>query len=178
MYKLKLFLSILMLLLSASSYGQSNRTDTLLFDEISCLDRMMFISPQEFDLPTASEKYQIKKLILVANYENGRFSGLEEFSIGFESAIKENIIQDFWDGSCDAILDTINLPVLTSSDKIVRVYTYFLKGPELGYMKSEKIRLGNEKLTNEVNDMLEDIKKNCRVVSLTKNLITVGYPRY
>ena len=146
-------------------------------EEHYCLDKIVFASPQFLQPPAKGEEFQIKKLVLVATYSHGDLTAIDDYGFGYKPRIKEEFIQDFWEPACDTVLAQIETSSLCESDKLVRVYSYFQNGKDSYFSHYNKVILADEAWKNEVSVLLDSLKNTGCVLSETRILLNVGYPR-
>lgn len=170
----------LMLIVNTSIFSQSMLPDEQLISCLTCLDRMVTFSGQRFELPSEDEAYLVKKMMIIGDVRNGRLTNIREVSFGFKSGIiqnDENLLSDL-QGDCTKPVffdkDIANSEAL----KIVRVYAYFLEGPNQIFSWNQMMQASQDAYGEEVQAVVDSLKNNAQVADVSNTLISVGYPRY
>ena len=101
-----------------------------------------------------------------------------QIGVGFESKIGEKTMMEFINEPCIETFTKAKEQKVRKSQKIIRVYEYFLQGREKYIWREKQQELVNYYYNREVEKELKKLKRGGNILNISYNLISVGYPKF
>ncbi len=158
--------------------SQSKTDEDVIRRYIDCLDWYVSATRQEFELPDAEEEFLVKKLIVTLYLKEGELVAFNQIGVGFESKIGEKTMMEFINEPCIETFTKAKEQKVRKSQKIIRVYEYFLQGREKYIWREKQQELVNYYYNREVEKELKKLKRGGNILNISYNLISVGYPKF
>ena len=174
---MKKFIVFLFTILSFNLTAQSIVFKDSVQQIVLCVDDIVRSTIQEFKFPSRDEEFRVAKLVVTLYLVEGKVVGLDQKGLGFISKIGENTFEDMLHSSCVEIFEGVTRVSEKSTQKIIRVYEYFLAGRNSFFSWEEKGQLTKDVYTKEVQQEIENISKSGEVLDISYQLMHVSYPR-